>query len=336
MMDVVTLAIDDAIELCRRAAMVAGAGDETARSLAVSVVMADADGQPSVGVAHFLDYLDALEAGRMDGKVEPEISRPAPAIIVSDARGGAAHTAFDRILDELAATARTLGVAFFTQRNAFTCGSLGQFVARLADRGLVAIAATNGPPIVAGSGSKGPVFCTNPMAFAAPRDDGPPVIVDQSSSATAFVNVRQAAREGRAIPAGWALDADGNPTTDPHAAMAGALLPFGGSRGANIALMVEILAAGVSGANWSLDAPPFGTGSEGPGTGLFVLALAPVLVDAGFGARMAMQIARLADAHGVHVPGVAKAHRRRMSERDGITVDATVWQRIATIAARRG
>ena len=335
-MDTVILTIDDAIALCRRAAVAAGANDETAGSLAVSVVMADADGQPSVGMAHFVDYLDALEAGRIDGKVEPEITRPAPAIILSDARGGAAHTAFDRIVDELATTARTLGVAFFTQRNAFTCGSLGQFVARLADKGLVAIAATNGPPIVAGSGSKGPVFCTNPMAFAAPRDDGPPVIVDQSSSATAFVNVRQAAREGRAIPPGWALDADGNETTDPNAAMAGALLPFGGNRGANIALMVEILAAGISGANWSLDAPPFGAGSRGPGTGLFVLALAPARVDAGFGARMAAQITRLADEHGVHVPGAAKAEKRLRSERGGFGVDAAVYQRIATTAARSG
>ncbi|TIW17972.1 MAG: Ldh family oxidoreductase, partial [Mesorhizobium sp.] len=100
-----------------------------------------------------------------------------------------------------------------------------------------------------------PVYCTNPMSFAAPAADGSPLVIDQSSSATAFVNIRKAAEDGRKIPEGWALDASGNPTTDPAAAMKGAMLAFGGQRGANIALMVEVLAAGLSGANWSLDAP---------------------------------------------------------------------------------
>ena len=95
------------------------------------------------------------------------------------------------------------------------------------------------------------------MAFAAPVADGPPLVIDQSSSATAFVNIRKAADEGREIPEGWALDATGHSTTDPVQAMKGALLAFGGARGANIALMVEVLAAGLSGANWSLDAPFF-------------------------------------------------------------------------------
>ena len=181
-------------------------------------------------------------------------------------------------------------MALFTQRNAFTCGSLSYFVGRLAERGLAAIAATNGPPLLAGSGSTKPVFCTNPMAFGAPVAGGPPLIIDQSSSATAFVNIRAAANAGKSIPPGWALDAEGAPTTDPFAAMKGALLAFGGGRGANIALMVEVLSAGFNGANWSLDAPPFGVGAEGPGTGMTVIALAPRLIDPDFAERLARHI----------------------------------------------
>src|SRR5690606_1974883 len=121
-----------------------------------------------------------------------------------------------------------------------------------------------------GSGGTKPVYCTNPMAFAAPVAGGPALLIDQSSSATAFVNIRKAASTGDSIPTDWALDEAGNPTSDARAAMKGALVAFGGARGANIALMVEVLAAGLSGANWSLDAPSFTSGTQNPGTGLFV------------------------------------------------------------------
>ncbi|TIT45351.1 MAG: Ldh family oxidoreductase, partial [Mesorhizobium sp.] len=215
----------------------------------------------TVGLSHFIDYLEALEAGRIDGKAEPVITRPALAIYLSDARGGLAHTGFDRTIDGLAKAARLFGVAIFSQKNAYTCGALGYFTGRLAAQGLVSFAATNGPAVLAGSGSVKPVYCTNPMSFAAPAADGAPLVIDQSSSATAFVNIRKAAEEGKKIPEGWALDVSGNPTTDPAAAMKGAMLAFGGQRGANIALMVEVLAAGLSGANWSLDAPWF---TDGP------------------------------------------------------------------------
>lgn len=333
MPDGVTLRLDEAIALCERAAAAAGASPFVALSLARSVVGAEADGQASVGLSHFIDYLDALQAGRIDGRAVPELSRPAPAVILSDARGGAAHPGFDAAFENLVDAARTFGIALFTQNNAFTCGSLGYFVGRLAERGLVGLAATNGPALVAGSGATKPVYCTNPLAFGAPVADGPPLIVDQSSSATAFVNVRAAAEAGGDIPAGWALDAEGRPTTDPHAAMKGALLAFGGARGANVALMVEVLAAGVGGARWSLDAPSFAAGSETPGTGMTVIAIAPNLIDPDFETRLAAQLERLSGEYGVHIPGRAKAEARARSERDGIAIPRALHERIVRVAA---
>ncbi|HYI04732.1 MAG TPA: Ldh family oxidoreductase, partial [Reyranella sp.] len=300
--DQLKLSLEQATALCEQSARAAGASPETALSLARSVVAAEADGQASVGLSHFIDYLEALEAGRIDGAAVPEITRPAPAIILSDAHGGAAHPGFDAAFDDIVDAARNFGLAMFTQRNAFTAGALTYFVGRLAERGLAAIAATNGPPLLAGSGSTKPVFCTNPMAFASPVAGGPPLIVDQASSATAYVNIRVAANAGKSIPAGWALDVAGTPTTDPFAAMQGALLAFGGGRGANIALMVEILSAGFNGASWSLDAPPFGVGTKGPGTGMTVIALAPSLIDPGFAERLALHLDRLACDYGVHIP----------------------------------
>jgi (2R)-3-sulfolactate dehydrogenase (NADP+) len=127
-------------------------------------------------------------------------------------------------------------------------------------------------------------------------------VIDQASGATAYVTVRERAERGESLPPGWAIDARGEPTTDAAAALRGALLAFGGARGANIALMVEVLAAGLTGANWSLDAPGFDAGARSPGAGLFVLAIAPRLLATDFGERLEEQCARLERA-GVYVPG---------------------------------
>lgn len=326
--DTTRLSIDDAVALAQQACERAGAGEAAARSLARAVVDAEVAGQPNVGLAHLIDHLDALRAGRIAGHAVPAVTRPAPAFFHCDAGGGIAQLGFDMALDDLAQTARRLGIALFAQHNAYTCGALGWFASRLADEGLVAIAATNGPALLAGSGGTKPVYCTNPLAFAAPRAGGPPLLIDQASSETAFVNVRQAAKAGRAIPQGWALDADGNPTTDAKAAVKGALLAFGGARGANIALMVEVLAAGLTGANWSLDAPSFVSGSQSPGSGLLVIAMEPKLLDPNFEHRLGSQLDRLDAAYGVHIPGAGKGASRQAAQRAGVEIANAILARL--------
>ncbi len=159
------------------------------------------------------------------------------------------------------------------------------------------------------------------------------MLVDQSSSATAFVKIRRAAEEGESIPLGWALDKQGNPTTDARAALQGTLLAFGGARGANVALMVEILAAGVSGANWSLDAPSFMSGNACPRTGLFVLALSPEAIDDDFEDRMDAYLKRLAEEYGAHIPGSRKAVSRSVSETGGIEISDDTLARLRELAS---
>lgn len=334
MADTVRLNLDEAVSLCEQAAIAAGASEEAATALARSAVAAEAKGVKAVGLSHFLDYLDALDAGRIDGRAEPVITRPALALYVSDAKGGAAHTGFDRVFTDLAKSARLFGVTIFAQRNAYTCGELGYFTGRLANEGLVSFAATNGPALLAGAGGAKPVYCTNPMSFAAPVEGSAPLVIDQSSSATAFVSIREAAEEGREIPEGWALDAKGKPTTDPAEAMKGALLAFGGNRGANIALMVEVLAAGLSGANWSLDAPSFTEGHESPGTGLFVLAIEPKLIDPDFASRLKAQLDRLAFDYRVHIPGVARGKAGMLAKALGLDAPVEIVRRISDFAER--
>jgi len=296
------LSLEEATGLAGRACRAAGLSDEAALSLARATVSADAHGKGSIGFGHLLDYLAALREGRIDAEADPLITSPAPAAIHCDARGGIAQLGFDRIFEDLRGRAGTFGIALFVQKGSYTTGELGYYPRRLAEAGLVAFAATSGPALMTVAGARRPVYCTNPLAFAAPVADGAPLLIDQASSATAYVELRRYADRGEPLPPGWAVDADGRPTTDPNAALRGALLAFGGARGANIALMVEVMAAGLTGANWALDAPSFTSGDRSPGAGLTVVAIAPALLEPDFPSRLRLELDRLARA-GVHIPG---------------------------------
>ena len=292
----------DALEIVRRAAVKAGASNDAALSLAKAVVAAEWAGNRSVGFAHLPDYLDGFAKGRIAGDVEPEISFPAHALIRINAKGGIAQLGFDRAFDGMVERASMHGVVLLAQTDSYTVGELGYYTRRLAEVGLVSLAACNASAQMTTLESRKAVFGTNPISFAAPLEDGKPFVIDQASSATAFVNVRRAAERGEAIPEGWAIDNAGNPTTDAQDAVRGLLLAFGGMRGANIALIIEVLAAGLTGANWSMDAPSFADGNECPGIGLFIVAIKPDFLVPGFAARLSMHIERLA-AQGVRIPG---------------------------------
>lgn len=294
--------VETAREMARRAVVSAGASDAVATSLADATVAAELSGRSTVGFSHLLDYLDGFVAGRIAGTVQPDLSFPTPVLIKANARGGIAQLGFDLAFDELRTRISAYGIAAFAQENSYTAGELGYYTRRLADAGLVALAVSNGPALMTASGNSEAVYGTNPLSFAAPVENRVPLVVDQASSATAFVNIRQAAEKKAKIPEGWAVDADGNSTTEATEALKGVLLAFGGARGANIALLVEILAAGLTGANWSLDAPSFAVGSESPGVGLLIVGLKPDFLTPDFPARLASQIERLA-AKGIHIPG---------------------------------
>lgn len=311
----------------------AGASPAMAASLARATVDADARSSSAVGFSHLVDYLESLVAGRINNKAEPRRTDPAAAMIRVDADGGIAQLGFDLAFDDLAGKARAFGIALFAQSNSYTSGELGDYVFRLAQQGLVGLAATNGPALIAGSGSAKPVYCTNPLAFAAPRKNGAPLLIDQSSSATAFATIREAAARDEPIPAGWAVDATGQPTTDAKEAIKGAMLAFGGARGANVALMIEVLAAGLSGANWSLDAPDFMSGDRTPGGGLTVIAIAPSLLDEGFEDRLDTQLARLSGGYGVHIPGVSKFDALNRARQHGIRLPSALVSRISAFAS---
>ena len=162
------LSLEAATDLAARAARAAGASDDAAQSLARATVSADAHGKSSIGFGHLLDYLAALREGRIDGGAEPLVTSPAPAAIHCDGRGGVAQLGFDRVFDDLSRRAETFGIALFAQKGSYTTGELGYYPRRLVEVGLVALAVTSGPALMTVAGARRPLYCTNPLAFAAP------------------------------------------------------------------------------------------------------------------------------------------------------------------------
>jgi (2R)-3-sulfolactate dehydrogenase (NADP+) len=313
-----TLTLERATRLAVEALTASGAARAAAESLARATIAAHARGRTNVGFEHLPAYCEALRRGAIDGRAEPEAVRVKPGLLEVDARCGLPQHAFDRALGEFTSMAESQGVAMLTIRNAYTCGELGYFPERLARLGLVAIAAANaGPAAVAPSGSTRAIFSTNPLAYAFPRDGRPPLLVDQSSSACTLVDVHAARDRGEPIPAEWALDRDGRPTTDPNAALAGSFKPFGGGKGSNIALLVELLAAGLGGGNWSIDAPSFAEGAESPGVGLWILAVHAGSVGGRPAHRIDDYLARIASL-GAYIPGESRQER---AERRGTEIE---------------
>jgi len=319
----------EALHIAQSIMLKAGANVETARSVARACLDAQTDGRPAHGLGHLDVYARALQDGRANPDPDVTIEWITPVLVRADAGSGIPHPIFDRVFDDLVDATRKFGISMYGMRGGFTCGALGYFARRLARQDLVAMAYTNcGPAMMAGSGGSKPVFCTNPMAFAVPQQDGPPLLIDQASSQSALMNIRKARDDEQSIPEGWALDREGNPTTDPEAALSGMLLSFGGARGANIALLVEIMAAGLNGAQWSLDAPSFAEGSTPLGIGLSIIAINPALTfGSGFLTHSRDYFHRLA-AHDVYLPGLGSGSQAAGSALPGVLVDTELLQKL--------
>lgn len=291
------LSLPDLEQLCTDAVLAAGGSPHTAAALADATVAAERRGKSAVGAAHLADYLDGLRTGRINGDAQVRIEAPRVAVITADADRGTAQLAFDRAASRLAGAARACGIAALSVFDTFSAGELGHYAHRLAGQGLIALACSNSPALMSVHGARAAITGTNPLAFALPHPNGPRVF-DQAASATAWVRVRDAAARGEAIPPGWALGPDGEPTTNAASALAGALLPFGGAKGANIALMIEMLAA-MSGGSFSRDAAPFDSGAESPRLGLFVAAIDPSAFAPDYPERAEQHLQRLVTEHGV-------------------------------------
>ncbi len=334
MVETRTLTLTEIEDLAFRALVAAGTSEANARPLAVATAATEADGVASHGLAYIPIYCEHVQCGKVDGMAEPVLSRPRPGVVTVDAATGFAHPAIDAGFDALIPAAREQGIAALAIRNSYNCGVLGYHTYRLAQAGLVGLGFTNAPASIAPSGGSKPVVGTNPFSIAASGTDGQPaLLIDQSASTIAKSEVMKHAREGKPIPVDWALDADGNPTTDPNVGLKGSMAPSGGYKGVGVALLTEIMAAALTGATLGLNASPFsGTAGGPPRTGQFFIAIDPSTTsEDAFASGIGELVSAIRSQDGAHLPGDGRRAKRIAAEEDGVAVNLATLDRIAAI-----
>jgi len=311
----------------------AGAGERAARETAHALVLAERDGLSSHGLARVPFYAAQIASGKIAGDAVPTVDVAGAAVRV-DAHHG---LSFPAIADGLAAgmeVSRDLGLAAISVTRSHHFGVAGQPVERLARAGLIGLAMSNTPAAMAPWGGSRALYGTDPIAFACPRTAGEPLVIDLSLSEVARGKVMLAAKEGRAIPEGWALDAAGNPTTDAEAAMAGSMAPMGGAKGAALALMVELLAAGLSGASFGHEASSmFSAEGPPPGLGHLILAIDPARFGGHFADRAETLFAAIAEQPGARLPG-ARRIAARADTSETLEIPGDLADELARLAGR--
>ncbi|HMM54021.1 MAG TPA: Ldh family oxidoreductase [Candidatus Desulfobacillus sp.] len=313
----------------------AGAGAEMARQTAAALVAAEAQGLASHGLSRVPQYAGHLRHGRVNGAAVPRVVNARTAACLIDADEGLAFPACALAVREAIARARDCGAAFAGVTRSHHFGVAAWHLQSLAEAGLVGLAFGNSPAAMPAWGGRRALFGTNPIAAAFPRAGQPPLMIDLSLSEVARGKLMVAAREGRSIPVGWALDKDGNPTTDPKAGLEGMMLPAGGVKGAMLALVVELLCCALTGAAFGFEADSFFS-DEGnrPRIGQAFLAIDPAAL-AGtdvYRERLETLIAAMLQDPEVRLPGYRRADLARAAQTAGVEVPAALLSQLEALA----
>lgn len=321
----INLALDEIKPLVTGSLIRAGCNDENADAVAECIFQAERHGAHSHGLFRMPGYLASLNSGKVNGAASPRLSTPKPSLLAVDGDGGYAPIAHRKLALPLVELAKSQGVAIAALTNTFHFAALWQEVEMLAKEGVVAIACTAFKPALPPAGGTKPIYGTNPVAFSWPRENGEPCTFDQASSVMARGEVMIAAREGHSLPVGAGIDSEGNPSTDPNEVLKGALLPFGGYKGASIAMMVELLAASLIGEQLSFEAAIQDNNDGGPPRGgEFILAMDPMH---GFASSEGLFM-KMLEQDGVRLPGDGRRAKREKILSEGVHVPADLYAKI--------
>ncbi len=330
-MNEVHLSIDDVRSLTLDALVGSGTSQSSAEIVTRSIVASELDGIHSHGLARLPTYCEHVKCGKLDGAAVAAVKQLSAGAWQADTRGGFAHPAIELGFEHLISAAGSNGIASLAVINSYNCGVLGYHVEALARSSLVGLGFTNAPASIAPFGGLTPLFGTNPIACAIPDGKGhAAVVVDQSSSVVAKSEliVHKANRE--TIPEGWALDARGQSTTDPGEGLEGSMVPAGGYKGAGLALVVELMAAVLTGATLSKNASSFADNKGGhPRTGQFFIAIDPAPYSGDlFYEQLEELLQAILSQQGARIPGSGRFAARDRIARDGIYIAAALHDRI--------
>lgn len=321
-------------ELIAGALMRSRTSQTNALAVARALLAAELAGQGGHGLRRVSAYSAQARAGKVDGFATPTSRRTRPGALAIDAAHGFAYPAMDLALEFLPEAARSQGIAIAGISRSHHCGVAGVIVEALAEQGVAAMMVANAPAAMAPWGGRRPLFGTDPIAFAAPLPGEPPVVIDVSLSKVARGKIMAAAQKGEAIPEGWALDAEGSPTTEAKAALAGTMIPLGDAKGTALALMVELLCAGLTGANYAWQASSFfDDKGDPPGTGQAIIAIDPDTFGEGGMERFALMAEMVAGTEGARLPGRRRQQIKAEYLANGIPVDPALIEEIKASGA---
>ncbi|HCY14958.1 MAG: sulfolactate dehydrogenase [Curvibacter sp. GWA2_64_110] len=336
-MSQITLA--QAHDWVEKALLQCGAHPDMAAATARSLVRAEAQGLASHGLSRVPQYVAHLRSGRAHGAAVPRVVRHQGAAVLVDADKGLAFAACELAVREAIITVSKLGVCFAGVTNSHHCGVLVDHLRPAAEVGLVGLGFANSPSAMPVAGGRHAILGTNPIAAIFPRLGHDPLMIDLSLSEVARGKLMVAAREGREIPLGWALDAQGEPTTDPQAGMAGSMLPFGaatGTKGAMLALLVELLVTALIGAQFGFEASSFFV-DEGnqPRIGQAFLLIDPGALagSRSYFDRLEVLIRNMLVDEGVRLAGARRLALERAAAQAGINIPDALFKQIQALAA---
>ena len=334
--DSTTLSIDALRALAVNVLAASRTSPANAACVADALTAADAGGIASHGVSRVPSYADQAISGKVDGHAEPRLSSPRSGVVTVDARDGFAYPAIRLALDAALERVRETGCVFAVISNSHHAGASGYHVERMAEAGVVALALSNSPAGIAPWGGHVGTFGTNPVAFACPRRGAAPLVVDLSLALAARGKVMLAAKRGDPIPQGWALDAQGRPTTDPNAALdGGTMTPIGGAKGAALALIVELLTGAIASSHLGFEASSFFV-ADGPPPRIaqsFILIDPAIAPGGDFAVRTETLLGAILGQPGTRLPGARRLKARERAKRDGVTIPTSLYEDLAARAA---
>ena len=331
------LSLEKLTALTTRALKRAGASKAMAHASAQALVAAEAEGLGGHGLSRVALYCQHLREGRAFGKAKPKIIKRNGATALVDAGGGLAFLACAMAVKEAITRAKRNGVSFVGITNSHHMGAVAYHLAPIAQAGMVGLAFSTSPSAINAWGGKRAFYGTNPIAAIFPRKDAAPVVVDLSLTEVTRGKIMVYAKEGKPIPLGWAVDKDGNPTTDPKAALTGSLNAIGGVKGAALALMVEVLCAGLTGAAFSFENDSYFEPGNKPRIGHAILAIDPGALagsDAYF-SRLEVMISTMLRDDGVRLPGTRRQKMTAAARVNGLQIAAAQVAELLILAGKK-
>ena len=331
------LSLEQLVELTTRALKRAGASKAMAQSTAQALVAAEAEGLSGHGLSRVALYCQHLREGRAFGKAKPKIIRRKGATALVDAGGGLAFLACAMAVKEAIARAKRSGVSFVGVTNSHHMGAVAYHLAPVAQAGMVGLAFSTSPSAINAWGGKRAFYGTNPIAAIFPRREAEPVVVDLSLTEVTRGKIMVYAKEGKPIPLGWAVDKDGNPTTDAKAALTGSLNAIGGVKGAALALMVEVLCVALTGAAFSFENDSYFEAGNKPRIGHAILAIDPGALagSESYFSRLEVMISSMLRDEGVRLPGVRRQKLTAAARVNGLQIAAAQVAELLALAGKK-